>query len=142
MRSCRTDIIGCWLGVCLSLPLTPLVGSLGADETQKRTNSVSSTNASRPLAEALPPGKWREVEAAVDRGLAFLAWHQAADGSFATIRSGQPGVTSLSVMAFLSRGHQPGVRPYGDQLNRAIDFVLASQMPDGLLCSEPPGAYW
>ena len=47
--------------------------------------------------------------------------------------AGQPAVTSLSVMAFLSRGHQPGNGPYGDRLNRAIDFVLSCQLPNGLI---------
>jgi len=37
-------------------------------------------------------------------------------------------------MAFLSRGHVPGEGPYGPQLSRAIDYVLASQQPSGLLC--------
>ena len=42
-------------------------------------------------------------------------------------------------MAFLSRGHQPGAGPYGQQLNRAIDFVLSCQKEDGLLCLNVPG---
>jgi hypothetical protein len=41
-------------------------------------------------------------------------------------------------MAFLSRGHQPGFGPYGEQLNRAIDYVLSCQQADGLLCHLAP----
>ncbi len=41
-------------------------------------------------------------------------------------------------MAFLSRGYQPGHGPYGQQLNKAIDFVLSCQKEDGLLCFDPP----
>ncbi len=67
----------------------------------------------KTLAEALPPEKWRQVENAVDRGLAWLSTQQAPDGSFSTFASGQPAVTSLCVLAFLSRGHQPGFGPYG-----------------------------
>src|SRR2546422_244800 len=88
--------------------------------------------APRPLAEVLPSGQWRQVEGSVDRALAWLASRQSADGSFPTIASAQPAVTSLCVMAFLSRGHQPGHGPYGEQINRGIDFVISCQKPDGL----------
>ena len=36
-------------------------------------------------------------------------------------------------MAFLSRGHVPGVGPYGDRLDRAIDLCFKQQRDDGLL---------
>jgi len=41
-------------------------------------------------------------------------------------------------VGFLSRGHQPGFGPYGQQLNRAIDFVLSCQKEDGLFSYEVP----
>ena len=44
----------------------------------------------------------------------------------------------LRALAFLSRGHQPGVGPYGQQLNRAIDFVVSCQKADGLFSYEKP----
>ncbi len=96
----------------------------------------------KTLAEALPPEKWRQVENSVDHGLAWLATQQAPDGSFSTLPVGQPAITSLCVMAFLSRGHQPGFGPYGQQLNRAIDFVLSCQQEDGLICYLAPGPYF
>lgn len=92
----------------------------------------------KSLANALPPEKWRQLENSVDRGLAWIATQQAPDGSFSTLAVGQPGVTSLCVMAFLSRGHQPGFGPYGQQLNRAIDYVLSCQKEDGLLSAQAP----
>jgi hypothetical protein len=94
---------------------------------------------SESLAHALSPAEWIQVENCVDRSLAWLASQQQADGSFTTRTSAQPAVTSLCVLAFLSRGHQPGAGPYGAQLNRAIDFVLSCQMPDGLFSLDPPG---
>jgi hypothetical protein len=94
---------------------------------------------SESLAAALSPAQWTQVEGCVDRALAWIATQQAADGSFPTRSAAQPAVTSLCVLAFLSRGHQPGIGPYGAQLNRAIDFVLACQMPDGLFSYETPG---
>ncbi len=36
-------------------------------------------------------------------------------------------------MAFLARGHVPGEGPYGDLLNRGIDWVLSHQSPNGLI---------
>jgi hypothetical protein len=99
------------------------------------TNSVAP---SESLAAALTPAEWTQVESCVDRALAWIASQQAADGSFPTKPIAQPAVTSLCVLAFLSRGHQPGIGPYGAQLNRAIDYVLECQMPDGLFSYETP----
>jgi len=99
-----------------------------------------ATNALRTsLPDALTPAQWRRMGDSVDRALAWLAAQQAADGSFPTYPSGQPAMTSLCVLAFLSRGHQPGVGPYGERLNRAVDFVLSCQMADGLFSYQVPG---
>jgi len=86
----------------------------------------------------LPANQWQRVEDSVDRALAWLAKDQQPDGSFRSTAPAQPAATSLAVMAFLSRGHQPGFGPYGEQLNRAIDFVLSCQMPDGLFSYQEP----
>lgn len=102
------------------------------------TNALDKTGP-RPLATALSQAKWHQVEAAVDGALKWLATQQAGDGSFPTIPSGQPAVTSLCVLAFLSRGHLPQFGPYGGTLNRAIDFVLDCQRPDGLFSYQTPG---
>jgi len=91
-----------------------------ADGTRARKERV----ATRTL---LTPKQWKQLDGAVDRGLAFLAKNQEADGSFPTSSIAQPAVTSLCIMAFLSRGHQPGRGPYGAALERAIDYVLDMQ---------------
>ncbi len=90
---------------------------------------------------ALPPGLREQVDQSVDRGLAWLATKQATEGSFNTLPSGQPAITSLALMAFLSRGHQPGLGPYGERLNRALDFVLSCQTASGLITLVPPGSF-
>ena len=105
------------------------------------TNQPAAPVKTKALADALAPAKWKEVEGAVDRALAWIASQQLADGSFPTLSSAQPAVTSLCVMAFLSRGHLPGNGPYGQQLNRAIDFVVSCQRPDGLFSYEVPGPF-
>jgi Prenyltransferase and squalene oxidase repeat len=128
-----------WLSALLVLFQLLVSGNVLQAGDEQSTNRIFTASTSRPLADALSPGKWRQVENSVDRALAWLASQQAADGSFPTLPQGQPGVTSLCVLAFLSRGHQPGVGLYGEPLNRAIDYVLACQLPDGLLSKQVPG---
>lgn len=86
----------------------------------------------------LPPERWTEIDRTVDRGLAYLAARQRPDGSIEAPVTGQPGITSLAVLAFLSRGHIPGEGEYGPQLLKAVDFVLATQRDDGLLSAAEP----
>src|SRR5690606_23358766 len=84
----------------------------------------------RPL---LTPEQWNRLDESVDRALAFLARSQERDGSFRTHSSGQPAVTSLCAMAFLSRGHLPDEGLYGNHLGRAIDYVIDAQAADGTI---------
>ena len=90
------------------------------------------------LRDVLSEEKWIEVDNAVDRGLAYLARHQREDGAIESPETGQPGITSLAVMAFLSRGHIPEEGPYGTLLIRAIDFVRRCQRENGLLSAVEP----
>lgn len=92
-----------------------------------------------PQQDMLSAQEWRTLDTAVDRGLEFLSTQQRADGSFNAPDMGQPGITSLCVMAFLSRGHVPEEGPFGDQLARAIDYVLETQQDSGLLFDLPLG---
>ncbi len=125
-----------WFFLFLMVSVLPRVV---AAEVEKPTNQVSKISAPSSLAAVLTPAKWQQVENSVDRAVAWMATQQAADGSFNTLPSGQPGITSLATMAFLSRGHQPGPGTYGQSLNRAIDFVLSCQMSNGLITLLPPG---
>src|SRR5258706_14911936 len=58
-------------------------------------------------ANVLAPGQWQRVDAAVGRALTWLANHQQSDGSFPTLDSGQPAVSSLCMMALIAHGHVP-----------------------------------
>jgi hypothetical protein len=80
----------------------------------------------------------RNLDRCVARGLDRLASQQRADGSFPTLESGQPGVTSICVLAFLSAGHVPGEDRFGRVIDKAIDYALRCQHPDGLLCLRYP----
>jgi hypothetical protein len=125
-----------WRGRGLFLAALLVLTNIAASVVAGAAASVESPR----LAAALPQGRWKLVEGSVDRALAWLAAQQAADGSFMTTPAGQPAVTSLCVMAFLSRGHQPGYGPYGAQLDKAVDFVISCQMADGLFSYVPPEA--
>ncbi len=86
---------------------------------------------------ALTQQQWGEVDAAINRALAWIAKQQRPNGSFPTYDTGQPAVTSLATMAFLARGHLPGEGPYSAVIDDAIEFVLTCQQPAGLLAKVP-----
>jgi hypothetical protein len=73
-----------------------------------------------------------KASSSIDRALVWLQQNQQPDGSFpAGASGGRTAITSLSVLAFLARGHVPGEGPYGNAINSAIDYVLASQQLEG-----------
>jgi len=73
-----------------------------------------------------------ESEAAVTRGLAYLAAHQQPDGHWSSggYRA-DVGITGLCLMAFLASGNQPGRGRYGLIMNEAVDFLSRSVRMDG-----------
>lgn len=83
--------------------------------------------------DVLTGQEWDQLARSVDRALAWVASRQRGDGSFPSLEAGQPGVTALCALAFLSRGHLPGEGRYGPAIDKSIRFVLSCQQPDGLL---------
>ncbi len=138
MMSCRSGRVGWVPGLLLSMFM--ICTSVQAGKAGEPANSVLTGATPKALANVLSPARWKQVEGSVDRALAWMSTQQNADGSFPTFSAGQPAVTSFCIMAFLSRGHQPGLGPYGQQINRAIDFVLECQMSDGLFSYQTPEA--
>ena len=118
-----------------------LVGAANLVQAESAEPAVTPrSDASESLASALSPQAWNLVEQSIDRALAWLAKQQESDGSIDAPASAQPAATSLTVMAFLSKGHVPGEGPYGKVLDKAIDFVLRCQQSDGLLASSGSGS--
>jgi hypothetical protein len=75
----------------------------------------------------------------IDRGLQWLAGRQNEDGSFGTdAMRGNTAICGLSGMAFLAGGSSPGRGPYGDRVQRAVDYLLANSQSSGLICEPVP----
>jgi len=75
---------------------------------------------------------------AIDKGLAFMLDSQLEDGSWAASGGARAmAVTSLGLMAFMSRGEFPGYGPNGEALDQAKAWLLdqARTSPDGYLGS-------
>ncbi len=100
--------------------------------TDGRTAKADSRADEMP-ANVLSPDEWTQVDAAVERSLTWLAAQQQPDGSFPTTDNAQPAVTSLCVLAFMAHGHNPGEGPYGQRLERAVDFIMSCQKQNGLV---------
>jgi hypothetical protein len=110
--------------------LAPATGAKSRASTSKQNNDTP--------ANVLSPVQWRRVDSAVARALSWLAKQQQPDGSFQTLDSGQPAVTSLCTMAFIAHGHVPGKGQYGTQLERAADYILSCQKQNGLVTKVGP----
>lgn len=78
-------------------------------------------------------GDWEitpESEAALDRGLAWLARNQGPEGNW---DSNDLGLVATGALAFLAAGHLPGRGEYGENVERAIGYVVRNAKPSGLL---------
>ena len=109
----------------------------GGPGTGEREES-QETRTDETAANVLSAEEWQRVEESVDRALTWLAARQQPDGAFPTLEMGQPGVTSLCIMAFMAHGHLPGEGQYGQRLERASDYVLNCQKDNGLLSRVGP----
>ncbi len=79
------------------------------------------------------------AQRAIDKGLAWLAARQNDDGSFGSggFRA-NVGVCGLAGMALMSGGSTPGRGPYGRQIDRVIDYILANAHESGLIAEPGP----
>jgi hypothetical protein len=79
------------------------------------------------------PVDQKKVEAAVEKGLQFLKKSRAGEAWGRAETTQDPSATGLSVLAFLSAGHSPGKGPYGEVIEKAVDWVVDHQREDGFL---------
>lgn len=73
----------------------------------------------------------------IDRGLAYLASEQQADGSFASSGFGRNvAVVGLAGMAFLSNGSTPDRGPYGKEVSLCVDYLLKHTQESGFIVEQ------
>ncbi len=87
-----------------------------------------------------------DVETAIDKGLAWLAAQQQPDGRIVDREGNAPypvGETAISVMAFLTNGHQPGKGLYGKVVEKALTFMVdkGRNSSNGIISSGPRSIY-
>lgn len=80
------------------------------------------------------------AEASIRKGLAYLAAQQNPDGSWPEAGAGT-GVVGACALAFMANGHLPGSGAYGRTTARALQFLLRSAQPDGLVYRQGMGPY-
>jgi hypothetical protein len=98
--------------------------------------SGSVLGAAPKSTDELPP----RLDAAIGRGLTYLARQQNSDGSF---DGGGPKVatTGLCVLAFLAAGDAPDVGKYGLGVRNSVDWLLTRQAQDGYFGEGEHGMY-
>ena len=96
-------------------------------------------------AQPLDPEKSAEkmitpaAQRGIDQGLKWLAGRQNEDGSFGSgAHRTNAAICGLCGMAFLAAGSTPGRGSYGDRVQRAVDYLLATSQPSGFICESPP----
>ena len=93
------------------------------------------------------------VDRAVARGLRVLARNQEANGAWTAIIGRKVhmsyrgeighhvGVTALACMSFMAGGSLPGRGPYGGNVARGLDFILANTLEDGFISAHGSRMY-
>jgi hypothetical protein len=80
-----------------------------------------------------------EAERAIQNGLEFLAARQHDDGSFGSgSYRGNAALCALAGLAYLSSGSTPGRGPYGENIQRCVDYLLEITQESGFITA--PGA--
>jgi hypothetical protein len=118
-----------WALALLACPVMP---------TQLAAQTPVAAIVETPSSDVLTLDQWQRVDDSVDRALAWLASEQNRDGSFPTMPQGQPGVTGLCVLAFLAQGHLPGEGPYGETVQRGLDYIISCQQANGIVALLAP----
>ena len=127
------------LTICSLVPVLSLIGlsATGQEKPASKLFHATSAHHNPPDLSVVTPSTWRAIDNSVDRALVYLASQQQPDGSIPTMDVAKPAVTALYAMAAISAGHEPGVGPHGESINRAIDYILDSQNEDGLYSRYP-----
>src|SRR4051812_25997571 len=99
------------------------------------------TNTAKKIGIAAQPNQVRgdeitpAAQASIEKGLAYLAAHQSRNGSWSEGSSGA-GITGLAGLALMSGGNLPGRGKYGENVQRAVDYVCRSTQESGLIAAD------
>src|SRR5687767_71693 len=103
-----------------------------SDGTPRSVPATGDGTRSVPATEMMIPAR-----AAVAKGLKFLQQRQLEDGAFATGGYGRnAAVVALAGMAWLAEGSTPGRGPYGEEVARAVDYLLEHAEESGFISVE------
>jgi len=113
MRSPRTHSFRVRLGTSLALPAI-----VGASLLLATARPAAAAERGKVGVAELTP----KAEAAIDRGLRYLAKNQNKDGSWGARYPA--AITALSMMSFMLKGHFPQRGPYGKPLDKAVVWLI------------------
>jgi hypothetical protein len=127
------------------LSLSPGRGAPYNEESRRKESSTNpfAVLGALLLAPALPafaqdaPAKSfqemsPEVRAATEKGLLWLSRAQNPSGSFGS-GNAPVATTSIAAMAFLAGGHLPGRSPYGENVKKALGYLLKNTARNGYI---------
>lgn len=78
-----------------------------------------------------------ELDAAIAKGIKYLASQQTADGSFGDGRYGKNvAVSALAGIALMADGNLPGRGEHGDNVAKCVEYILANCTESGLIASD------
>ncbi len=94
------------------------LAALGGGLARAQETAPPPAAGGQPLREMTP-----EIRASIEKGLAWLARAQSPSGAYGT-GSAPVATTAIAGMAFLAGGHLPGRSKYGENVKRALTFIL------------------
>jgi prenyltransferase/squalene oxidase-like repeat protein len=104
--------------------------ALGSLVVFRQSHAAPSGDHERIAGELIKPA----AQAAIDKGLAWLASQQVENGSFKSSNFGRnTAVVALAGMAFLSGGNTPGRGKYGQHVTRCVEYILKSADDSGFI---------
>jgi hypothetical protein len=78
-------------------------------------------------------GDWEFTPESLKASEAAIEWLAKNQGNEGNWESNDLGLVSLGTLAFMSAGHLPGRGKYGENVQKAVDYVLSNAQKSGLL---------
>lgn len=75
-----------------------------------------------------------KTQKAVDKALEWMKARQNRDGSW-----GNTAITSFAILAYMSNGHVPNQGVYGNEVSKAVRYILSASRDDGYLVHPSSG---